>query len=171
MKRIVFLLIVFTVSTLSLSQGICQKTHKGLPDDLDSEKIVFLSFEQLDTDPRMQKRILKYYEESNKKSKEANEMLIQHAKDYPFEYRISERATYKELRQQGYKYVLNNLLMEEYNNGTPAMGSGIIYYSPLYIENIETGDRYELFDIKQIFVYRYDIIMKKFIKEVNQKFK
>lgn len=166
MKFTSILMISFTISIATQAQ------KNKFPTDLPKSKIIFLAYEMLpENDPSMNKTAQSYYHRRNLKAEEANKKLEVAAKGYPFEYTISTRADYKNLKEQGYKYVLNNEFMEKYNNGeSVSAGRDIVYEAYMYIMDLQTGKIYNIFLINDSDAYYYTSIMQKFIKKVKKEF-
>lgn len=165
---------IFIISTglmaLSLS-GFSQHTYYGLPAELKDHTIVFLEYEMLPVRPHMNKMIRKMYEKRNKSAVEANQQLREAVKAYPFPYVISTRAEYKSWAEKGYRYVYENDLMEKYNNGANVYaGQQKRYVSDMYVQDLQTKDKYVAFELSQTFVYYYKGIMRKLMKQVKKKF-
>lgn len=165
--RVLFLLAIINLSGIANAQDV-----KGFPEDLNKEKIIFLKYEQIKISDRFGKLVKKMYTRHNKAVVESNEMLEKEAKKYPFDYVISTRAEYKDLIEQGYKYVLECDMMEYYNNGKGAVASDVRtkFYSDLYIKDLQTGDKYTLFEISDTYLIRYDKLMQKFNQKVKKNF-
>ena len=159
--------------SLILSQlAFAQKMEKGLPEDLPQSKIMFLAYEMLDpARAQLSKPLMRYYEKCNKQAVKANEKLKAGASEYPYEHIIITRAELIEKTYpKGYKYVMNCDLMDAHNNGEIVYAPNTRFVSPLYILNIETGERYELKMIGQTYVYSYDKIMNLLNKKVKKNF-
>ena len=120
MKNNKTLLIIF-VSVLAYNMAWCKGNIqqevkiKGLPKDLNKEKIIFLEYEQIPIEQNTPRKFAKMYKFRNEAAIEANRQLHEAVKNYPFEYVISKRSEYKELIDKGYRYVLENDMMEKYN--------------------------------------------------------
>lgn len=166
------ILFVFFFSVNCIAQ---KSTKNGYPSDLHSEKIIFLEYEQIPVQKGEQKGMYKkmqqMFEFRNEAAVRSNQQLHESSKSYPFEFTISKRSEYKALKEKGYKYVLNNDIMEGYNNATNFGGRNTIYHSKMYIENIETGKKYFLFKLYDNRAYVYKEIIKKMVKQINKDFK
>lgn len=163
-------LILFLVSIISNIYS--QKEFKGIPNNLNRETIIFLEYEQIPIDTSMRKVLKRMYRSRNIEAPKANKQLHEEAKNYPFKYVISKRSAYKDSLINSCRYVLENDIMEAYNNGVNLYaGYNTEYKSPMYILDLKTGDKYKLFDIETHHGYYYKYIMRKFIKKVNKKFK
>ena len=163
--------ILLVALLLSFTIVRSQDTTEGLPDDLNTTKVIFLKYEQIEGDPNIPYAQRKRNKERNALSLQANKELKLRAYDYPFDYKISDRSTYYNLVEEGYKYVLENDMMNAYNYGeVVSAGGGRIFASSMYLKDLKTGKRFELFVIKQDMVYDYDKIMKLFIKMVEKEY-
>lgn len=151
---------------------LAQREIKGFPSDLDRSKIIFLEYEKLAVGPEVHKIIRKDYTKRNEIFEENNKMLANEAPNYPFEYIISKRSEYRELVAQGYKYVLENDLIAAYNNGLQTYpGGGTQYISTMYLIDIVSGDKYELFTITDKSLRHYDWVISKFNDKVIKEYK
>jgi hypothetical protein len=158
-----------------LSFSVCnlysQKECQGLPSDLNKETIIFLEYELLPIDETLSGPVKNMYKVRNNNAPVANGQLNEQAKEYPFRYVISKRSVYKDSLASTCRYVLENEYMEAYNNGVNLnyeMNSASV--SPMYIKDLKTGDKYELFNINAGEAYYYTGIMKKFVKAVKKEY-
>jgi hypothetical protein len=163
--RIAFLLTLALCGYVSFAQT----ERKGIPTDLKQEKIIFLEYEQIPIDPAWSKFLSGGFERRNKEALKANAMLAKRVKDYPYASIISRRSEYKSV--QGAKYVLESEVMKALNNGEQVGGLNKTYYSMVYVYDLTTGDRYELFKLTEDRAYDYNWIMDKFITSVNKALK
>jgi hypothetical protein len=148
-----------------------QKEIKGIPSDLKNEKVIFFEYEQLPIDPAWPKMLINNYQKRNTEAEKANKMLADESKKYPFAFVISKRSEYQALSSQDYRYVLENEMMKALNNGDEMHKAFTTYHSPVYLLDLKTGDRYELFDMSQSYVYNYEWIMQKLINKLKKEFK
>mgnify|MGYP003660494319 CR=1 FL=1 len=120
-----------------------QKEYKGIPEDLAQEKIIFLNYEPINiSDERPRSKEDRYIRDR----KEQHNMAAE---------------------QAGYKYVLEcNCFNNERLTKSPESGVLLIY--DFYIKDLTTGDIYLLFDLDEMKVYDYRLIMKKLNKLVNK---
>ncbi|MDH5365817.1 MAG: hypothetical protein OEW67_02465 [Cyclobacteriaceae bacterium] len=157
--------LIFVFSNICISQ----KKVVVLPDDLTTEKIIFLKYEQIENDVRMPYAQRKRISHRNLISKQANKELELEATYYPFQYIISNRSDYFKFINNGYKYVLENDMMNSYNNGESIEpGKHKLFSSTMYIKDLTTGKRYDLFSITQDEVYEYASIIKKLNKIIKK---
>lgn len=163
---------LFSIISLTiLFTSLYAQKSELLPEDLNSSKVIFLKYEQIENDPRQPYSLRQQISHRNKISVEANRQLKLGASYYPYDYVLSTRSEYFDLKEQGYKYVLENDLMNAYNNGEVVEAAGNkIYAANMYLMDLETGKRFELFTVKQHNIYDYDMIMKKFCKIVKKEF-
>jgi hypothetical protein len=169
MKTIELLLILFFISFINAN---AQKQMVGYPNDLDKEIIIFLEYEQIPIDEKMSWAQKHMYKSRNNLAPQSNQELRKKVADYPFKYVISSRSVYKDSLVKTCKYVLENDMMEAYNNGVNLYaGMHAQYESPMYIKDLQTGTKYILFSINSNEAYYYTGIMKKINKQVKKKFK
>lgn len=163
------LLIAFVINFIPNS--IAQKKAPLLPADLTTEKVIFLAYERIENDVNMPYAQRKRNTYRNKASIDANKELKLQATYYPFGYVISNRSDYHQLINSGYKYVLENDMMNSYNYGENIeAGTNTIYTSTMYLKDLSTGKRYELFSVKQHLIYEYGTIMKRFCKLIKKEY-
>ena len=170
MKTIKYYLLFF-LTIISFNKLYSQKEIKDLPNDLNKETIIFLEYETLEIDKKMPWTQRHMYKVRNELSVGANAQLNEYSKDYPFNYVISKRSEYKDSLIKTCRYLLENDLMESYNNGVNNYaGRGVQYTSPMYVRDLKTGDKYILFDVPSNHCYIYKGIIKDFIKIVKKKY-
>jgi hypothetical protein len=162
------LLPVFILSSLS---SFSQKNENGLPDDLNVESIVFLKFDSMYLEPGLSKAKQRDIRWRNDMGTKGNEALMEEVKKYPFKYTVASRSQLKDLSEKGYKYILENDMMNGYNSGDPMFRPFEKYVAPFYVMDLQTGKKYFLFTISQTFAYRYDYTMGKFVEKVIKKYK
>jgi hypothetical protein len=76
------------------------------------------------------------------------------------------------LAEKGYKYVLECDLMESYNNGLQMpYAENVKYSSPVYLRDLTTDVRYELYTISTLTLPRYGYILASFNRKVKREFK
>ncbi|MDH5476006.1 MAG: hypothetical protein OEX22_09975 [Cyclobacteriaceae bacterium] len=158
---------------LSISTLVCRGQKKAfvLPTDLKTEKVIFLEYEHIKNDVNMPYAQRKRNSHRNVISIEANKELALEATYYPFQYIISNRSEYYTLIKKGYKYVLENDMMNSYNYGENVdAGKNKLFSSTMYLKDLNTGKRYDLFMVTQDIVYEYGTIMKKFRKIIQKEF-
>lgn len=148
-----------------------QTTHKGLPDDLDKETIIFFEYELTPIDEEMPASMKRMYRKRNEASIRANKILRSKVKKYPFKYVISKRSEYKSLANTC-KYILESDLMEAGNNGVNLYaGYKKEYVSDLFVKDIRTGDKYTLHKIGTSQIYQPQQVMFKFNRKVKSKYR
>ena len=167
MKNLFFLLLF--VPIVALAQQPTFK--KGIPDDLDKEKIIFLEHEpiklsQFEEQTKSTEYILQRQENHNNVLKESNRKLKGAALEYPFEYAITTPSTYFSLAKAGYKYVLQSSVYKyDHLMSTPAEGELIVF--EYYIFDMENNIVYEVFHIDEMKVYDFKLIIKKLNKAIK----
>lgn len=169
--RLAYIIPAFMFLLIGTNAANAQKNTNLLPKDLENEKVIFLEYERIENDVNMPYAQRKKNSHRNKVSITANKELKLHATYYPFGYIISNRSEYHNLVDRGFKYVLENDMMNSYNYGENVnAGTNTIYTSSMYLKDLETGERFELFSVKQHLIYNYEDIMKKFCKLVNKEY-
>ena len=168
MKLIKYIFITACLTSV-ISTTFAQNTFRRYPTDLIKEQIVFLAYEELEINPELKKSEQKAIEFRNVKAKTANEQLKVATENYPYAFIIATRSELDKLKEQGYRYVLENDMMKRNDSaeeGIADMNSNNV--SEMYIMDLDNGDKYYLFQIVQSYVFFYKGIMKKFIKQVEK---
>ena len=144
---------------------------KGIPDDLDKEKIIFLEHEpiklsQFEEKTKSTKYLLQRQENYNNVLKESNTKLKGAALEYPFEYAITTPSTYFSLAQAGYKYVLQSSVYKyDHLMNQPPEDELVVF--EYFIFDMENNIAYEVFRIDEMKVYDFKLIIKKLNKAIK----
>ncbi len=163
--------LILFVLIFSNFNSFSQKTHKGFPNDLDKETIIFFDYELTPIDEEMPASMKRMYRNRNEASIRANKILRKKVKKYPFKYVISKRSEYKSLSNTC-KYILESDLMEAGNNGVNLYaGYKRDFISDLFIKDIRTGDKYLLHKIRAKQIYEPQQVMFKFNRKVKSKYR
>ena len=139
-----------------------------------AEKIIFIKYEPInisDEEAVSEEdiHILTRKKQHNLATEQANEYLQTAAIDYPFDYALAAHSSYESLIPAGYKYVLEcNSFDNERLMKSPESGILLIY--DFHIKDLTTGDIYLLFELDEMKVYDYRLIMKKLLKLTSKKF-
>lgn len=163
------------IVALDLDEG--SKELKGLPDDLDEAKIVFLNLDSAFVEEekpkiREEKARWAFKKIHNVNVPKSNAQLASIAPKYPFTYKIGRRSQLENYKAEGYKYVLDYVPFTEAQQGIRHTNSNYRVQFPVYIENLENGDIYLLGYVTDNFVYKYKSIFNKyFLKDVKSKFR
>ncbi len=145
---------------------VAQTELKGLPDDLENNKIIFLSYNPVSVDKsaattKEEKYIALRKEKHNDATKQANEYLKMSALDYPFRYALGNVDRYLPLVNAGYKYVLEcNCFHNDRLNYQPE--ADVLLQYDFYVRNLTNNDVYFLFKLDEMKIYDYRLIMRKF---------
>ncbi len=167
MKKLFFLFLFLPITVLAQEPTF----KKGIPDDLDKEKIIFLEHEPIKVTAREKsKKAEKYlYERQtnhNKVLNESNQILNGAALAYPFEYAITTPSTYLALAKAGYKYVLQSSVYNyDHLTGQPTEDELTVF--GYYIFDMENNIAYEVFHLDEMKVYDFKLIIKKLNKAIN----
>lgn len=147
------------------------KEYKDYPGNLNNETIIFLEYEQIPIEEKLPGYFKKMYEDRNRTATKSNEILGEKVKKYPFKFIVSRRSEYKDSLKNTCRYVLENDIMEQYNNGVSIyIDKKEVYKSNMFIRDLKTGEKYILFHLDYNHAYDYEYIMEKFIKEVRRKY-
>lgn len=168
MKLLKYISIALCLTAI-ISTSFAQNTFRRYPTDLKQVGVVFLAYEQFEVDAELKKSEIKAIEFRNVKAKQANEQLKLATEKYPYEFIIATRSELDKLKEQGFRYVLENDMMNRADNPNEKnanMNSNSV--SEMYLMDLENGDKYYLFQIVQSYVYFYKGIMKKFINQVEK---
>lgn len=158
----------FIFFTITMTFG---QYSDSVPKDLDQKGIVFLKYEQLHAADSL-KKLKKKYKIRNKWAEEANLELATFAKKYPYKYVVEKRQeSYDSLIKAGYSYVLNCDIMDLNNAGVDADPFST-QLAPLYIQNLETLEVFDLLEWEQsghTRGYNYEKLLELFLAKVKQR--
>ncbi len=178
-------------STVSVKQKAAKvvaeeelKFVDGLPDDLNTSKVIFLKYDMVKVDAKDRKA--EYYQKKhNKNVPDANAELAEAAKKYPFEYTIASRKDIEKLKGEGYKYVLDSQAYinmaagfrqdesHSITQGQTRIKTIIANYYQLYFEEIGANTAYvvsEKLTENQLYFPKF-VMNNMVLKSVNKKFK
>lgn len=147
---------------------------EGVPEDLSTQKIIFLQHEAIEVGSDEENEATKEYvisrqENHNRVLEEFNRELKLEAADYPFEYALSTPSTYESLWDAGYKYVFYSFVYEyKYLRSQPAEDELIVF--GYYIKDRESKVIYKVFEIDEMKVYDAKLIIRKLNKMVKKQF-
>lgn len=167
MKYFVFFLFLLPLTLLAQEPTF----KKGIPDDLDKEKIIFLQHEaiKVTADKKGSKADKYLYERQtnhNNVIEESNLKLTGAALEYPYEYAITTPSTYMSLAKAGYKYVLQSAVYKyDYLKGQPKDNELIVY--DYFIYDMQNNIAYEVFRLDEMKVYDFKLVMKKLLRAIK----
>ena len=167
MNKIFFLLFFLPIAVLAQEPTF----KKGIPDDLDKEKIIFLKHEPIKVTARKKsKKAEKYlYERQtnhNKVIEESNQILKGAALAYPFEYAITTPSTYISLAKAGYKYVLQSSVYKyDHLQDQPTEDELVVF--TYFIYDMENNIAYEVFHLDEMKVYDFKLIIKRLKRAIK----
>lgn len=148
---------------------IINKELKKLPDDILKSKVALLTFDTIPIKSYTAPIIQNMYKTRNKTAKTANAAMIKEAENLQIEYAFKSRKDYLKLKSEGFKYVYENDMMIQTNNGVNlSPGIHTRYYSYMYLIDLETMDRYILDKYKIVNPYAYPSAIKYLIKQINK---
>lgn len=155
------------------------KSKEELPADLPQAKLLFIKYSPVNVPasrphdmPHRQYSLLRNH---NEVYMVANEQLVKAAARYPFSYRITTQDSSTYYAQRGYKYALFhssfNAVADGIYTGTRSNG----YYSTktdvkLFVQDLSTGNRYQVDTFSETFIYYYKGIINNFLKKVDKQF-
>ncbi|MEQ8910536.1 MAG: hypothetical protein RIC95_15175 [Vicingaceae bacterium] len=165
---------VFTFSLLLPFLMIAQEVQimDGLPEDLDTEKIIFFKFEPIqvtaDENGKSQARYIHLRQTNhNKVIKEANRELTVAAMGYPNRYAITTKSRHKPLLNAGYKYILDSRVYDnEHLKGQPNEGELIVF--EYYIVDTENLLAYKVFQLDEMKVYDSKMLIRRLNKALKR---
>lgn len=165
MKQFLFILLIFPLFLIAQEPTF----KKGLPDDLDKEKIILLEHEPIELTvfekkTKSSKYILSRQENHNKIIEQSNVKLKGAALEYPFEYAITTPSTYLSLAKAGYKYVLQSSVYT-YKHLKQQPSELIVF--EYFIYDMQNNIAYEVFRIDEMKVYDFKLIMRKLNKAIR----
>ena len=165
MKQLLLILLIFPLFLTAQEPTF----KKGLPDDLDKEKIILLEHEPVklsifEKNTKSSKYILRRQRNHNKIIEQSNLKLKGAALKYPFDYAITTPSTYLSLAKAGYKYVLQSSVYT-YNHLEQQPSELIVF--EYFIYDMQNNIAYEVFRIDEMKVYDFKLIMKKLNKAIK----
>jgi hypothetical protein len=165
MKQFLFILLIFPLFLIAQEPTF----KKGLPDDLDKEKIILLKHEPIELsvferNTKSSKYILRRQENHNEIIEQSNLKLKGAALEYPFEYAITTPSTYLSLAKAGYKYVLQSSVYT-YKHLKQQPSELIVF--EYFIYDMQNNIAYEVFRIDEMKVYDFKLIMRKLNKAIQ----
>lgn len=167
MKKLAFLLFFLP----SLLQAQDHTFKSGIPNDLETEKIIFLEHEKVNVtanakESKAAKYLYKRQMAHNVAIKEANIKLRGAALSYPHEYAIASPSTYKSLIPAGYKYVLQSGLYTYDNLKSQPNEDELIVYE-YFIHDVENDIAYKVFELDEMKIYDFKLVIKKLKKAIK----
>lgn len=145
---------------------------EGLPDDLKTEKVIFLAHQAIEVTFNPENGKAEEYLHlrqinHNEVIEEANEELEKYAKRYPFGYIISNNSEYKELVLNGYKYVIESKVYDyDHLNRHPEEDELIVF--EYFLIDLYNGKAYKVFELDEMKVYDAKLFIRKFSKVLKK---
>ena len=101
----------------------------------------------------------------------SNEQLVKAAANYPFGYRITTQDSSTYYATRGYKYALFHSSFSAATDGTYAGTNGNYKTTvKLFVQDLTTGNRYQVDTFSETFIYYYKGIVGKLLKQVAKQF-
>lgn len=156
-----------------------ERSSKGdqgrLPADLPQAKLLFIKYSPVevpsnrpDNMTRRQYGLLKNH---NEVYAAANEQLVKAAANYPFGHRITTQDSSTYYATRGYKYALFHSSFNATTDGTYAGTNGNYATTvKLFVQDLATGNRYQVDTFSETFIYYYKGIVGKLLKQVAKQF-
>jgi hypothetical protein len=144
------------------------KEYKGLPEDLDVNKIIFLRLDSANVETeRPQIRSERYAwtikKFHNTRVIRCNEQLKASAALYPFDHVIISRSEIQKYKDLGYKYVLDFAPFNNASQGIIKSDAHTKVKFPVYVMDLTTSDIYKAGYLDEDQRYRYKALMKKYV--------
>jgi len=165
MKQSLLILLIFPLFLTAQEPTF----KKGLPEDLDREKIILLEHEPIELSifekkTKSSKYILRKQKNHNQIIQQSNLKLKDAALEYPFEYAITTPSTYLSLAKAGYKYVLQSSVYTYKHLKQQPLELIVFEY---FIYDMQNNIAYEVFRIDEMKVYDFKLIMRKLNKVIK----
>ena len=150
---------------------------KGLPNDLDKNKLIFIRLDSAIVEAERPKGRLKRTEWGikrmhNQNVNRSNDELELTAQEYPFEHVITTRNQVAEYMKKGYKYVFDFKPFVDAQEGIRHSNGNYTVKFPVYILDLTTNATYNLGYLADNFVYRYKTILTRYLlRPVKSKYK
>jgi hypothetical protein len=148
-------------------------SKEGIPDQLKSEKLIFLKHESIavgteEEDENSKKYVILRQENHNKVLKEFNAELEAAVSHYPFESILAFPSELKSMASEN-RYVLYSSVYEyEFLKSQPKEGELIVF--SYFIKDNETGKMYPLFEMDEMKIYDAKMMMKRLKRKLKEKF-
>ncbi len=144
---------------------------KGIPADLDKEKIIFLKHEPIklsvfEEQTKSTEYILERQENHNRVLQQSNDKLKVAAMEYPFHYAITTPSTFFSLAKAGYKYVLQSSVYKYEHLMTQPPEDELVVFE-YFIFDMQNNIAYEVFRIVEMKVYDFKLVIKKLNKAIE----
>ncbi len=163
---------------------IGQVYKKKLPDDLPQSKLLFIKYSAVplpsERPKDMPRRLYGMQQNHNEASVRANEQLVEAAARYPYAHRLTTLDSVAYYRAQGYKYMLMQSSFNSMANGSfqgtqvHGFGSNASYTTTsvdLYVQDLNTNDKYIFDEFSQTFIYYYKGQVGMLLKKADKQFK
>ena len=167
MKNLLFFLILLPLGAFAQETILM----KGIPGDLEDEKIIFLEHEKVDVtadkkDSKEAKYLYLRQTNHNKVISDANIKLRGAALSYPYKYAIASPSTYEALQKAGYKYVFqSNVYKYDHLKTQPEEGELVVF--TYYIFDAEKNIAYEVFELDEMKIYDFKAVIRKLNKAIK----
>lgn len=145
---------------------------EGLPNDLKTEKVIFLAHQAIEVTFNPEKGKAEEYLHlrqinHNEVIEEANNELEKFAQRYPFEYAISNQSDYKELVLKGHKYVLESEVYDyDHLYRHPEEDELIVF--EYFLIDLYNGKAYKVFELDEMKVYDAKLLIRKFSRVLKR---
>ncbi len=164
------LVIAIFLSPLLISAQV--EIIKGIPEDIETSKIIFLEHEKIEIGTDEENEAAKEYVLLRQKTH--NEVIIEYnkqlefaAKQYPYDYTISTPSEYLSLKDKGYKYVLDSELFKyKHLKNQPEEDALIVF--EYYLRDLSSDKLYSIFELDEMKVYDPKLIVKKLNKALDK---
>jgi hypothetical protein len=165
--------LLFSIPMLLMAQST--RVVKGLPSDLDSEKIIFFKHEKVDVtadrngddqDEYVHLRQTNH----NKVIKEANEELTVAAMDYPFDYAISTKSKHEPLLAAGYRYILDSRVYAN-KHLTDQPGEDELIVFEYFIVDTQNDVAYKAFELDEMKVYDSKMLIRRLNRALMKEYR
>lgn len=154
---------------------------KELPADLPQSKLLFVKFVPVQLAAEApggfgaERRNYFMKLNHNKYLPEANKQLVAAAAHYPYAYRITTPDSVLFYRAQGYQYMLMQSAFNAYLDGsfrgtTSHSGTYNVTSVGLYVQELNTGDKYFFDSFSESFVYAYQKQVEALLKRISKQF-
>jgi len=165
--------LLISLSLLPLFLFAQEPTYKkGVPNDLSTEKIIFLEHEPVKVtankkDGKAAKYLYLRQTNHNNVVEESNKKLSGAALSYPYEYAITTPSTYPSLIKAGYKYVLrSNVYNYTHLKSQPEEDELIVF--EYFIHDVKNNIAYKVFQMDEMKVYDTKMMIKRLNKAVKK---
>ena len=166
-------ILLFSIPVLLFAQST--RIVKGLPSDLDQEKIIFFKHDKVEItaneDGGEQDEYVHLRQTNhNKVIEEANEELTVAAMEYPFDYAISTKSKHEPLLAAGYRYILDSRVYANKHLSDQPKEDELIVFE-YFIVDTQNDIAYKVFELDEMKVYDSKMLIRRLNRALKKEYR